>query len=112
VDEHPVVFAQPVCAQQVYVDCALYAGDLYRVTFTDERVIQATDDFARIKVDLTRYDAPEAEALRERFDVAGVPMLVFLGKNGKEIPDTRVVGFMGPDRFLKRVRTAKKKLDP
>ena len=81
--------------------------ELDRVTFTDERVIRATDDFARIKVDLTHYDSPEAKALRERFEVAGVPTLVFLDENGEEISQARVVGFMGPDPFLERVDTVK-----
>ncbi|PSQ83339.1 MAG: cytochrome C biogenesis protein, partial [Bacteroidetes bacterium QS_1_65_9] len=67
-------------------------------------------DFARIKVDLTRYDSPEAEALRERFGVAGVPTLVFLNENGEEIRKARVVGFMGPDPFLERLRTVKETL--
>ena len=93
-----------------YADWCIPCLELDRVTFTDRRVIRATYDFARIKVDLTHYDSPEAEALRERFDVAGVPTLVFLGKNGKEVRKARVVGFMGPDQFLKRLATVKQPL--
>ena len=95
-----------------YADWCIPCLELDRVTFTDRRVIQATEDFARIKVDLTHYDSPEAEALRERFDVAGVPTLVFLNKNGEEIRKARVVGFMGPDPFLERVNTVKESLQP
>lgn len=91
-----------------YADWCVPCLELDRVTFTDEQVIEATEKFARLKVDLTRYDSPEAEALRERFDVAGVPTLVFLGEDGKEISDSRVVGFMEPDPFLKHVRALRK----
>lgn len=93
-----------------YADWCIPCLELDRVTFTDERVIEATEGFTRVKVDLTRYDSPEAEALRERFDVAGVPTLVFLGKNGEEIRSARVVGFMGPDPFLERVEKVKKQV--
>jgi thiol:disulfide interchange protein DsbD len=77
--------------------------ELDRVTFTDRGVIEATEGFARLKVDLTHFDSPEAEALRQRFDVAGVPTLVFLDAQGDEVPGSRVVGFIGPDPFLDHV---------
>ncbi len=37
--------------------------ELERVTFTDRRVIAAAKGFRAFKVDLTRYDSPEAEGL-------------------------------------------------
>jgi thiol:disulfide interchange protein DsbD len=95
-----------------YADWCIPCLELDRVTFTDERVIEATEGFARIKVDLTHYDSPEAEALREKFDVAGVPTLVFLDETGEEITEARVVGFMGPDEFLKRVEMVQKTMHP
>jgi thiol:disulfide interchange protein DsbD len=80
--------------------------ELDRTTFTDERVIQATNDFRRVKVDLTRYDTPESKALRTQFDVAGVPTLVFLSSTGQEARSARGVGYMEADRFLERIRAA------
>ena len=84
--------------------------ELDRTTFTDEEVIGATSTFVRLKADLTRYGSPEAKALRERFDVAGVPTLVFLDGSGKEITQSRTVGYVGPDPFLQRVRAAERTL--
>ena len=84
--------------------------ELDHVTFTDERVIAAAEDFVRLKVDLTRYDSPEAQALRRRFDVEGVPTLVFVDQNGREIRSARIVGFIGPDAFLEHIERVKKKL--
>ena len=89
-----------------YADWCIPCLELDHITFADERVIRATEDFVRIKVDLTRYDSPESEALRERFDVVGVPTLVFLDRNGEEIHELRIVGFIGPDPFLEYVRAA------
>lgn len=83
--------------------------ELDQVTFKDERVIEATSDFTRVRVDLTRYDSPESEALRRKFDVAGVPTLLFLGTDGREIEGSRVVGFIGPDELLRRIEAVRGK---
>ncbi len=86
-----------------YADWCIPCLELDRVTFTNPRVIAATDRFVRLKVDLTNYGSPESEALRQRYDVAGVPTIVFLGSDGQERPEARVVGFLGPAEFLERV---------
>lgn len=75
-------------------------------TFTDPEVVRATADFVRMKVDLTRFDAPESQALRARFAIAGVPTVVFLAPDGREVTEARVVGFLKPAPFLERVQRA------
>ena len=75
-------------------------------TFTDPDVVRATGRFVRMKVDLTRFDSPESQALRTRFAIAGVPTIVFLAPDGREVAEARVVGFVQPDAFLERVRLA------
>jgi thiol:disulfide interchange protein DsbD len=80
--------------------------ELDEYTFTDPEVVRATADFVRMKVDLTRFDAPESQALRARFAIAGVPTIVFLAPDGREVAEARVVGFMKPAPFLERVQRA------
>jgi len=86
-----------------YADWCIPCLELDRITFTDADVIEGTDDFVRLKVDLTNYDSPESEEIRKQYDVAGVPTIIFLDAQGNEVPDTRVVGFLKPEEFLKRV---------
>lgn len=95
---------QPVLLD-FYADWCVPCLELDRITFADRRVIEATDRLVRVKVDLTRYDSPEAEAIRQKFDVAGVPTLVFLDGSGAEIPESRIVGYVGPDDFLDHLRS-------
>jgi thioredoxin:protein disulfide reductase len=83
-----------------YADWCIPCLELDRTTFTDERVIQAMEPFARFKVDLTQFDSPESEALRRQFGIAGVPTIVFIGVDGAERTASRVIGFLGPDEFL------------
>jgi thiol:disulfide interchange protein DsbD len=85
-------------------DWCLPCHELDRYTFTDRRVIEASRRFAAFKVDLTRYDSPEAQALRRRFGVTGVPEVLFFTPDGREAHELRVVGFMPAAPFLERMR--------
>lgn len=87
-----------------YADWCIPCLELDRSTFTDQGVIDATEPFLRLKVDLTYFDSPEAEALRKRYSIAGVPTIVFLGADGLEVSAARVIGFLPPEQFLERVR--------
>ncbi|MBI4418884.1 MAG: thioredoxin family protein [Ignavibacteriales bacterium] len=86
-----------------YADWCIPCLELDRRTFTDEEVIRAAESFVRLKVDLTHFDSPEAEALRKQFDIAGVPTIVFLNANGIEERGARVLGFLPPKEFLERM---------
>jgi len=86
-----------------YADWCIPCLELDRITFTDPGVIAALDSYRTIKVDLTDYASPEAEAIRRKFGVAGVPTLIFLDPKGNEIGKSRIVGFVNPKEFLKRM---------
>ena len=94
---------QPV-VMDFYADWCIPCIELDRNTFTDEAVIHGTRDIARFKVDLTHFDSPEADALRKRFDVSGVPTIVFLYADGTEERSSRIVGFVPPEDFIKRLQ--------
>jgi thiol:disulfide interchange protein DsbD len=78
--------------------------ELDRMTFTSPAVIQAAQPFAKLKVDLTHFDSPEAEAIRKQFGIAGVPTVIFLDPYGQEVPDTRIIGFLPPEEFLAQMK--------
>ncbi|MEX1138448.1 MAG: cytochrome c biogenesis protein CcdA [Bacteroidota bacterium] len=87
-----------------YADWCIPCLELDRRTFTDPSVIAASEEFVRLKVDLTRFDSPESEALRKQFDIAGVPTIVFLDRTGSEVLSSRVVGYLPPDEFLEKMQ--------
>ena len=87
-----------------YADWCIPCLELDRSTFTDPEVVNATEPFVRLKVDLTHFDSPEAEALRKQFSISGVPTIIFLGGDGQEVMGARVIGFLSPEEFLGRVR--------
>lgn len=86
-----------------YADWCVPCLELDRITFTDPDVIEALGHYRTIKVDLTNYSSPQAESIRKQYDVAGVPTIIFLNREGKEIKKARIVGFVNPKEFLKRM---------
>jgi thiol:disulfide interchange protein DsbD len=88
-------------------DWCVPCHELEQNTFTDRGVAESLAPFVRLKVDFTRADAPETVALRQRYAITGVPTILFLGPDGREVPATRIVGFLGPRAFVERVRVAR-----
>jgi thiol:disulfide interchange protein DsbD len=76
---------------------------LDQVTFSDPRVQEEFKRFVLIKVDMTR-STPENEALEKRYDIKGLPLIIFHDANGELIEDQRVLTFVEPDEFLKILR--------
>jgi thioredoxin:protein disulfide reductase len=80
--------------------------ELDRNTWTDPKVIEATKDITRLKVDLTSFDSPESETLRKKFNISGVPTVVFIRTDGTEATESRIVGFAPPKEFLDKLKQA------
>lgn len=97
--------ATPV-VMDFYADWCIPCLELDRNTFTDRDVERALRDVTRLKVDLTHFDSPEAEALRKQYDISGVPTVVFLRRDGSEDRESRIVGFLPATAFLEKFKAA------
>jgi len=84
-------------------DWCVPCKELAATTFRDARVQESLRGLVLVKVDLTEVD-PEEDALRRRFQVLGVPTLVFLGPQGEE--RGRLVGYVARDAFLEALGRA------
>jgi thiol:disulfide interchange protein DsbD len=89
-----------------YADWCIPCMELDRNTWTDPKVIEATKDISRLKVDLTYFDSPESETLRKKFNISGVPTVVFIRTNGTEATESRIIGFVPPKEFLAKLNQA------
>jgi thiol:disulfide interchange protein DsbD len=87
-----------------YADWCIPCLELDRNTWTDEEVLRATTNIKKIKVDLTHFDSPESEALRKKFNISGVPTILFIRADGTEASDLRMIGFVTPKEFLMKLK--------
>ena len=80
--------------------------ELDEKTFSDPRVREALSRRALFKADLTQARSPDTIALSQRYEILGVPTIVFLDGDGKERRELRLVGFEDADAFLARLAKA------
>ena len=84
-----------------FADWCIPCKELDKFTFQDKTIIDLSKNFVNLKVDLTRMGDPQVQKLKKQYNIKGVPTLVFLDKNGTEIPGTRIVGFIEPEKLAK-----------
>lgn len=80
-----------------YADWCIPCKELDALTFSDQRVLEEFSKFTVYKVDMTKNDDTN-EQLRKRFNVIGMPTVLIIDSNGKEIK--RLTGFINADEFL------------
>jgi len=85
-------------------DWCIPCKELEHNTFSQKNVVEATKNFINLKADLTKSSSESTLALREEYEIRGVPTVVFIDKNGNERKDLRVVGFVDAENFLSRIR--------
>lgn len=88
-------------------DWCIPCHELEDQTFADGRVRRALAGRSLYKADMTQQSSPEAQVLAKKFGILGMPTIVFLDEKGGEIPGSRLVGFEGPDDFLRRLAKLK-----
>jgi thiol:disulfide interchange protein DsbD len=76
--------------------------ELEEVTFKDPRVVKKMQEFVLVRADLTQ-NTPEQKALAKAYGVFGPPVILFFDANGKLLESKRIVGFVAPEAFLKRL---------
>lgn len=75
---------------------------LEETTLSDPQVLAAMEDFDLYRVDITEINA-DSQAIMEQYNILGLPALVFFTPAGPELPESRVLGEMKPERFLEHL---------
>ncbi|MFN0150527.1 MAG: heavy metal translocating P-type ATPase [bacterium] len=86
-------------------DWCLVCHEIDEAVFHDPRVVAAASDFVAIRLDFTRID-DTARGLQSKYGVRGLPMVLFLDREGNVRHDLSVSGFIQPEEFLERMRRA------
>jgi thiol:disulfide interchange protein DsbD len=76
--------------------------ELDRTAWADPRVAEALSRFVTVKIDATN-DTPENAALFRKYDVVGMPTVLFIDRRGREVP-VRVTGALPAEEMLRWVK--------
>lgn len=80
--------------------------ELEHTTFATPPVVEKARGFLTLKADLTDSRSPAVQALKDRYQVMGVPTVVFLTPDGREIERLRFTGVIRSEDFLERMEHA------
>ena len=82
-----------------YADWCVECKHLEKNTFADPEVQKALGEVMLLRADVTANDEID-QALLKRFELFGPPAVLFFDRSGAEKRDYRVLGFLGPKKFL------------
>ena len=85
-----------------YADWCIPCKELDAATFSNEKVIEEADQFHTFKADMTKSLSPEVEKLKEKYNIIGVPTVLIINSEGKEVK--RITGFIEADEFLNIIK--------
>ncbi|AJD49196.1 cytochrome C biogenesis protein transmembrane region [Isoalcanivorax pacificus W11-5] len=79
---------------------------LEETTLSDAAVLSAmqAQNMLLVRADITDIDR-ENQAIMAEYGIFGLPSLVFMARDGGEIPESRILGEMSAERFLSHLNT-------
>ena len=89
----------------LYADWCTACKEFEKYTFPDQNVVNALSNTVWMQMDLTD-NTPERQEVFDRFEVLGLPTILFFDKKGEELRQSRVTGFMKADDFATHVNNA------
>lgn len=82
-----------------YADWCVSCKEMEKLTFVDPQVQAKLANTVLLQVDVTANDADD-KAMLKRFGLFGPPGIIFFNQGGKEIADSRVIGYQNASKFL------------
>jgi len=82
-----------------YADWCVSCKEMEKFTFVDPKVQARLANSVLLQVDVTANDAAD-KAMLKRFGLFGPPGIILFDGEGKEIADSRVIGYQNAEKFL------------
>jgi len=85
-----------------YADWCVSCKEMEKFTFHDQNVVKQLKNVRLLQVDVTA-NTPDDLILMKRFGLFGPPGIIFFDRNGQEIPDGKIAGFLDAAPFLEHI---------
>ena len=82
-----------------YADWCISCKEMERFTFTDPQVQARLKNVELVQINVTEGTPDDAELLK-RFKLFGPPGILFFDKQGVEIPDIKIIGYLDKKDFV------------
>jgi thiol:disulfide interchange protein DsbD len=86
-----------------YADWCVSCKEMERFTFSDAAVQARLKNTVLLQADVTANSADD-KALLQRFQLFGPPATLFFDASGKELADSRVIGYQDAPQFLQSLK--------
>ena len=83
----------------LYADWCVACKEFEEYTFPEKSVQMSLANSVLLQIDLTDTFSNDSVELMSKFDVFGLPSILFFDLKGKELSQRRVTGFMTADKF-------------
>lgn len=91
-----------------YADWCINCHELEAMVFSNKKVVEKAKEFITLRVDATNTGDPKVDTLITKYDLIGLPTIIFLNKKGQEIKKLRVEGVVSAAKFIKRLEDLEK----
>jgi len=87
----------------LYADWCIACKEFEEYTFNDPKVQKALNNSLLIQIDMSDFDSVENSEFAKKYQVLGLPSILFFNKQGNELTQQRVTGFMGAEEFTEHL---------
>jgi len=84
-----------------YADWCAQCKELDEYTYTNPVIVELSQSLNTIKIDLTK----ENESITNKYNIKGLPVVIFMSSKGEEYKELRVTGFLKPEDFKKKINS-------
>jgi thioredoxin:protein disulfide reductase len=87
----------------LYADWCIACKEFEEYTFNDPKVQKALSNSLLIQIDMSDFDSIDNAEFAKKYQVLGLPSILFFNKQGNELTQQRVTGFMGAEEFTEHL---------
>jgi thiol:disulfide interchange protein DsbD len=88
----------------LYADWCIACKEFEEYTFNAPQVQKVLSNTVWLQVDMTDFDSTDNAEFAKKYQVLGLPSILFFDQQGKELTQQRVTGFMGAEEFTEHLQ--------